>query len=66
VDIPNLMRTHMYAYSYGNALKAKTTLDTIDPMRGLNSCENCVSCSARCVRSVDIAGRIGELKQLYA
>ncbi len=64
-DIPNLMRTHMYAYSYGNAPKAKETLDTIGKQRGLAACTLCEVCSARCIRSVDIARRIDDLKQLY-
>jgi hypothetical protein len=65
-DIPNLMRTHMYAYSYGNAAKAKETLMSIGTGRGLTACAGCETCSAQCVRSVDIARRIGDLKILYA
>lgn len=64
-DIPNLMRTHMYAYSYGNAPKARETLDEIDPSAGLQACSECPTCVAQCVRSVDIARRVDDLKVLY-
>lgn len=64
-DIPNLMRTHMYATCYGNAHKARETLSAIEPSKNLSLCTACPECTARCVRKVDIAGRIGELREIY-
>jgi uncharacterized protein len=65
VNIPDLMRTHMYATAYGNSFKAKETLNAIPSDRGLAICNNCDRCTAQCRRSVKIAERIEGLKLLY-
>jgi uncharacterized protein len=64
-DIPNLMRTHMYATSYGDGYKAKETLQSISSDQSLDKCKNCDSCIAQCIRKVKIAKKISELKILY-
>ncbi|UCD93535.1 MAG: aldo/keto reductase [Candidatus Zixiibacteriota bacterium] len=66
VDIPKLMRTHMYAAQYGNFHQARATLDEIPGRGGLASCKSCVSCIAQCANTVDIARRVDELKLMYA
>jgi predicted aldo/keto reductase-like oxidoreductase len=66
VEIPALMRTHMYAAQYSNFGQARATLDEIAPDRSIGRCTTCDTCTARCVNSVDIAYRIGELKLIYA
>jgi predicted aldo/keto reductase-like oxidoreductase len=66
VDIPNLLRTHMYAAEYGNVHHARHTIDIISEGRSIDQCTSCAACSARCVHAVDIARRIDELKSLYA
>ena len=65
VDIPTILRTHMYAAEYGNFHHARHTIDTIPVERSIGRCASCTTCSARCVRSVNIARRIDELKSLY-
>lgn len=65
VDIPSLMRTHMYAMSYGNLHMTKDTLKNIESGCGLDVCNNCETCVAQCMNSVQIAGRIGELKEIF-
>jgi len=65
VDIPTLMRTHMYAARYSNFYQARTTLDEIPPEFSLKACASCVSCTARCSNSVNIAQNIDELKLMY-
>jgi uncharacterized protein len=65
-DIPNLMRTHMYALSYGNPHKAKETLMAIAPDKNIDICKTCEECVARCIRQVKISGKINELKVLYS
>jgi uncharacterized protein len=65
VNIPTLMRTHMYAARYGNFLHARATLDSIEESAHLSNCGDCTVCNARCVHSVDIARSIGELKSMY-
>lgn len=66
VDIPTLIRTHMYAASYGNFYQARDTLDSIPANKGLQACTSCDRCKAGCANAVNIAGRIDELKTIYA
>lgn len=65
VDIPALMRSHMYAASYGNFHQARATLDAIEESRHLRLCRDCPSCSARCAEYIDIARNIGDLRAMY-
>jgi len=66
VDVPALLRVHMYAASYGNFLQARQTLDDIPPQAGLKNCVDCQECKAACVRGVGIARRLEELKTIFA
>lgn len=66
VDIPTLMRTHMYAAQYANFYQARATLDEISEDVGLAACSSCTECNARCANAVDIPHAIGELKTMYA
>jgi predicted aldo/keto reductase-like oxidoreductase len=66
VDIPALMRVHMYAANYANFQQARLTLDGIPPASGLRACADCASCQARCVRHVQIPRRVHELKTIFA
>jgi predicted aldo/keto reductase-like oxidoreductase len=66
VDIPHLMRTHMYAAQYNNFYQARATLDDIPEGSGLDNCKNCTNCNAKCVRAINIPKRIDELKVIYA
>ena len=47
-DIPALMRTHMYAFQYGNLEHARFTLAEIPQDAGLDVCKSCPTCSAAC------------------
>ena len=60
------MRAHMYAVQYGNYAQAAGTLAVIGAGQGLDACHKCTECSATCRNSVNIAGKIGMLKQLRA
>lgn len=66
VDIAALMRTHMYAARYGNFCQARSVLNEIPAGGGLGECISCGSCTAKCIRFIDVATRIQELKQIYA
>jgi predicted aldo/keto reductase-like oxidoreductase len=66
VDIPTLMRTHMYAAQYANFYQARATLDEIPDDVGLPACASCTECNAHCANAVDIPHAIGELKTMYA
>lgn len=66
VDVPTLMRTHMYAARYTNFPHARLTLGEIAAGRGLEACVTCGDCVARCQNQVDIAGKVAELRTMYA
>lgn len=65
VDIPTLMRTHMYAAGYANFEQARATFEEIPETAGLSNCASCSHCSARCVNNVRIGERIADLKTMY-
>jgi predicted aldo/keto reductase-like oxidoreductase len=65
-DVPSLMRAHMYAFSYGNPILARETLDAGNDRPKLDKCRNCETCQASCSRSVQVGRRIEELKQVFA
>ncbi len=65
VDIPALMRSHMYTVQYRNVAMAYDTLAGIPLDRGLMACRDCPSCLASCRNSVQIPQKIAHLKELY-
>lgn len=64
VEVPALMRSHMYAVQYGNTDMARTLLAGIPGGQGLEACRSCDACSVACRNSVQVARKIGELKAL--
>ncbi len=66
VDVPTLMRTHMYAACYGNFYAAREALESIREAKGLSVCQSCRTCLAQCVRRINIPERLQELKLIYA
>ena len=62
VDIPALMRAHMYAVQYRNGGMAREMLASVAPGRGLDACDGCESCMVACRNSVQIAKKIAHLK----
>jgi uncharacterized protein len=65
VEIPTLMRTHMYARQYGNFNMARATYNEIPYYKSLDVCGNCESCVAKCSNSVNIPQKISDLKMMY-
>lgn len=64
VDIPVLMRSHMYAVQYRNMGMARAMLASAQLGGGLDTCGSCTSCLADCRNTVPIARKIAELKAL--
>jgi hypothetical protein len=62
VDIPSLMRSHMYVFQYANLDQARSTLAEIPANAGLEVCRSCSSCSAACSRTVNIKRKVHELR----
>ncbi len=65
VEVPTLMRVHMYSAQYANFHHARATLDELPSDAGLHKCSDCSTCQAKCANTVDIARRIDELKVMY-
>lgn len=65
VDIPTLMRVHMYAAQYSNFYQARDTYNEISSDKNLGVCSDCSVCNAKCARNLNIASRIDELKNIY-
>ena len=65
VDIPTLMRTHMYAARYGDFVYARETFNEIAENASLKNCTDCASCRAKCAGYVSIADNIRDLKSMY-
>lgn len=64
VDIPALMRSHMYAVQYRNIGMAREMLASAAPGRGLEACGSCESCLVTCRNTVQIGRKIAQLKAL--
>lgn len=66
VDVPNLMRVHMYAAQYANFQHARAELNEIAKEKSIYVCGSCPECVASCVNQVDIKNRVENLKSMYA
>jgi predicted aldo/keto reductase-like oxidoreductase len=66
VDVPTLMRTYMYAVNYSNFYQARDTLESIPKGFGLEKCDICEICNAKCVNNIRIKERVKELQVIYS
>ena len=61
VNIPALMRSHMYAVQYRNVSMAR---QTVAEAGALGACADCGECLAACRKTVQIGRKIAQLKEL--
>jgi aryl-alcohol dehydrogenase-like predicted oxidoreductase len=66
VDIPALMRTHMYAVQYASHALAAAMVASLPAAKGLGACGECSTCLAHCRNAVNIAMKINSLKEIAA
>lgn len=64
VDVPSLMRSHMYAVQYRNAGLARDTIAGMASGHGLQACDGCESCPLQCRNHVRIGQKIAQLRGL--
>jgi predicted aldo/keto reductase-like oxidoreductase len=64
VDVPSLMRSHMYAVQYRNPDLARDTIAVIPSGHGLEVCAGCESCKLSCRNNVQIGKKIAQLQTL--
>ncbi|MBZ5536506.1 MAG: aldo/keto reductase [Acidobacteriia bacterium] len=65
VEIPALMRTHMYAFQYANMDQARFTQAEVPKGAGIDVCRLCPECSASCANTVNIPRKVDELKTAW-
>ncbi len=64
VDVPALMRIHMYAYGYGDMDRVYLAKEENEGNRHLYKCRACSQCKAVCAHSVRVAENVSSLKLL--
>ncbi len=62
LPIPDVMRSYMYAYGYGNLEKAHSLITSLD--LGDNPCGECSSCNVTCAKRFDVKGRVQDITRL--
>ena len=62
VEVPLLMRSHMYAFSHKQPWKARQTLAGWSA-RDV-SCTNCAECVVECTLGLDVRSRCSQIAQL--
>jgi uncharacterized protein len=65
INIPALMRAHMYAVGYGNLQESVFTLAGLPSGRGLDGCLNCSSCRVFCPNRLPVASRLADLRDFF-
>ena len=61
IEIPTLIRAHMYAEEYGNLIQAELTVNELPEKFSLKACRDCTSCSATCPHGINIRTRLESL-----
>jgi predicted aldo/keto reductase-like oxidoreductase len=62
LDIPTLMRSHMYAYGYGNMAHARVTLASAT--QDADPCAGCDACPVSCTMNFDVKSKITGIARL--
>lgn len=63
LDIPTLMRSHMYAYGYGNLSHARDTLASAT--QEADPCAGCDTCAVSCAMNFDVKSKISGIARLH-
>ncbi len=66
VAISVINRCLMYAEAYGEPKLAEETYKEIPIRATASACLSCSSCVARCVRDIDIEGKMSQARHLFA
>ncbi len=64
LDIPTLMRSHMYAYGYRNLRHARETLS--QAIKETDPCGGCAECAVSCAMGFDVKRKISGIARLNA
>lgn len=62
LPVPEIMRSYMYAYGYGEMAKARETLDRYSVV--VNPCSGCIDCSVSCSKGFPVAERIADISRI--
>ncbi len=66
VDIPTVNRSLMYAEGYNDYGLAKETYARVPLAQSASVCADCATCTARCVKGVNISGNMARAHVLFA
>ena len=64
LPIPEIMRSYMYAYGYGEMQKARDTLE--EYMVQADPCKGCTACTVTCTKGFPVAERIRDVSRIKA
>jgi predicted aldo/keto reductase-like oxidoreductase len=62
LPIPDMMRAYMYTYGYRDLALAQSVFHTLE-ISG-NPCDGCGSCTVRCAKGFNVAGRIADVSRV--
>ncbi len=62
LNIPDLMRSYMYAYGYKNLAVAKQLMEELQV--NSNACQDCSTCSVTCSNSFNVRDRITDIVRI--
>ena len=65
VQVSTVNRSLMYAEGYGDMALARETYRGIPGGASAAVCGDCAACTARCVRGLDIAAKMGQARELF-
>ena len=66
VEVNDINRCLMYAYSYGNVALARENYASLPESSRVDVCTNCDECSVKCVNGLDLTRNIKRAKELFA
>jgi predicted aldo/keto reductase-like oxidoreductase len=64
LPIPEIMRSYMYAYGYGEMQKARETLEAYGVKE--DPCRNCKECLVKCTKGFPVAERIEDISRILS
>jgi predicted aldo/keto reductase-like oxidoreductase len=62
LEIPTMMRSHMYAYGYRNLAAAKETFESAGV--AVLPCTECGECTVNCTMGFDVKGKLGAIARI--
>lgn len=62
LPIPDMMRAYMYAYGYGETIKAKQELVSLGINK--NPCTDCDECTVKCIKGFNVPEKLADITRI--